>query len=123
MSLYQDLILDHYQHPRCHGALPHPSGTGYGFNRSCGDKLKVDIEIRDGIMEKARFSGQGCAISQASASMLLEHLMGQPVEKVEAFTKKDLLALLGLELSPNRLKCALLSLETLRDAIRKTTGD
>jgi nitrogen fixation NifU-like protein len=117
MSLYQEIILDHYQNPRCHGCLEHPTHHADAKNLSCGDELHMDISVKDGIIEDVRWTGTGCAISQASASLLAEHVLGKSAAEAADLAKEDVLALLGLELSPNRLKCALLSLETLHKTL------
>lgn len=119
MNIYQDTILDHYHNPRCKGHLDVPTHTAGSLNASCGDKLQVDILVEGDIIKEARFEGAGCAISQASASLLLESLQGQSVQAARALSKNDLLALLGVELSPARLKCALLSLETVQKSLIK----
>jgi nitrogen fixation NifU-like protein len=118
MSLYQEIILDHYHNPRHHGSLEHPTHHADARNVSCGDELHMDILAQNGIIEDIRFQGTGCAISQASASLLADFVYKKPVAEVEKLTKEDVLALIGLELSPNRLKCALLSLETLQKALQ-----
>jgi nitrogen fixation NifU-like protein len=117
--MYQEIILDHYHNPRCHGSLEHVTHRADAKNLSCGDELHMDILAENGIIEDVRFHGTGCAISQASASMLAEYVHGKSVAEAEKLATEDLLALLGLELSPNRLKCALLSLETLQKALKR----
>ncbi|NTW15751.1 MAG: SUF system NifU family Fe-S cluster assembly protein [Candidatus Moranbacteria bacterium] len=116
-SLYQAIILDHSRHPRNRGHLDHPTRHSEAKNQTCGDSLSADLLIRDGIIEDIRFEGEGCAISQASASLLSEAVKGKPVAAALDMNTDDILALLGVELSPNRLKCALLSLETLKKAL------
>lgn len=120
MDIYQDLILDHYHHPRCQGRLDMPTRRSEGANLSCGDRLTMEVSVKDGILEAVRFEGSGCAISQASASVLAEYAEGKPVGAMLSFSADDLLALLGIELSPARRKCALLSLETLQKALHGT---
>ncbi len=82
----------------------------------------MQLGIRDGVVAEIAFTGRGCAISQASASLLTDEIMGMPVDKAEAFRADDLLELLGIEISPARLKCAMLSLETLEHALAETPG-
>jgi nitrogen fixation NifU-like protein len=82
----------------------------------------MQLGIRDGVVAEIAFTGRGCAISQASASLLTDEIMGMPVEKAEAFRADDLLELLGIDISPARLKCAMLSLETLEHALAETPG-
>lgn len=116
-SIYQEVILDHYRNPRNQGSLDCPTHQADGLNASCGDKLHMDIQIQDGTIKSIRFRGVGCAISQASASLLTETVQGKKATEAQALTPTDLLALLGIALSPSRVKCALLSLETLKQAI------
>ncbi len=118
MSIYQDRILDHYHTPRCQGSLATPTHTAESSNLSCGDQLHMDISVRDGILEAVRWSGTGCAISQASASILLESLEGHTLDEARALTAEAHLELLGIPLSVARVKCALLSLETLHKALQ-----
>lgn len=116
-DIYQAIILDHYRNPRCHGTLEHPTHRAKGLNASCGDKLQMDIIVKNDMIEEVRFSGVGCAISQASASLLSEAMTGKPVKEALALEPKAALALLGVTLSPSRIKCGLLALETLKKTI------
>ena len=118
MNLYQDLILDHYRNPRNQGELKNATHRGKALNPTCGDKLEMDIVVENGIITNIGFQGAGCAISQASASLLTEHIKGKKVKEVLSLTPEDILSLLGVTLSPNRLKCGLLSLETLKKALK-----
>lgn len=118
MSLYQDLILDHYRNPRNQGELKGATHSAEASNLSCGDKLHIDIIVKNDIIEDVKFSGSGCAISQAAASLLTEYIKKKPVEEALSLEPKDILELLGVTLSPNRLKCGLLSLETLKETLR-----
>lgn len=115
-SLYQAVILDHSRHPRNRGHLDHVSCHADAKNPTCGDSLSMDLLVENGIIKDIRFDGEGCAISQASASLLSESIKGKTVREALAMDTEDVLDLLGVELSPNRLKCALLSLETLKKA-------
>lgn len=119
MSIYQQLILDHYRNPRNQGSLEAPTHEATGHNPTCGDRLEMQILVKNDIIEDVKFEGSGCAISQASASILTEFLKGKSIGEASQLTKEDLLALLGIELSPTRLKCALLSLDTLKKALKK----
>jgi nitrogen fixation NifU-like protein len=118
MSIYQEHILDHYHNPRRYGILNQPTHSSDTKNISCGDSLHMDICVSNDTIQNIGWTGQGCAISQASASMLAEYAKGKTIMGIKSLAPKDLLKLLGLELSPNRLKCALLSLETLHKALK-----
>ena len=121
-SFYRENIMDHYRNPRHRGQLPHPTASSEEFNPLCGDKIRMDLSIEGDRLADARFDGQGCAISQAAASMLLEEVVGKEVEEIVAFTRDDLFELIGVPLSPARMKCALLSLGVLRAGIYDATG-
>jgi len=116
-SLYQAVILDHAKNPRNHGALGHPTHTADAKNPTCGDAISMDLIVRNGTVDDIRFRGKGCAISQATASLLSEAVKGKSVGKALSLEAEDILSLLGVTLSPNRLKCALLSLEVLKKAL------
>jgi nitrogen fixation protein NifU and related proteins len=113
-DLYRDNIIDHYQNPRNYGTLEHPDISYEDSNPVCGDELRIDLQVKDDKVVDARFSGHGCSISQASASMLTEEIIGKTLEDVKQIDKKYLLDLLGIPLGPVRLKCALLSLKVLK---------
>jgi nitrogen fixation protein NifU and related proteins len=116
-SLYAEDILDHYKHPRNFGQLDHPDIHVEASNPLCGDRLAMDLTVKDGVVEDVAFSGQGCAISQASASMLTEDILGKRVEDLAGTTRDDILDMLGVEVSYARMKCATLSLGLLRLAL------
>jgi nitrogen fixation NifU-like protein len=113
-DLYRDNIIDHYQNPRNYGALEHPDISYEDSNPVCGDEIRIDLRIQDGRVADARFEGHGCSISQASASMLTEDIIGKTLEDVKQIDKQYLLDMLGIPLGPVRLKCALLSLKVLK---------
>ena len=113
-DLYRDNIIDHYQNPRNYGTLEHPDISYEDSNPVCGDELRIDLQVKDNTVVDARFSGHGCSISQASASMLTEEIIGKTLEEVKQIDKQYLLDLLGIPLGPVRLKCALLSLKVLK---------
>jgi nitrogen fixation NifU-like protein len=117
MSLYQDHILDHSRNPRHFGTLEEPSVRVEVKNPTCGDQLSLDLAVRDDRIEAIAFTGAGCAISLASASLLSEHVSGMETVRARALTPEDVLALLGVPLSPARLKCGILSLEALKKAL------
>jgi nitrogen fixation NifU-like protein len=114
-DFYRELIIDRYQNPHFRGELNPNDITFEDSNPLCGDELRIDLRINenDQIVEAA-FSGRGCAISLASADMLLEFVQGKSLEDVKRLSKEDILELLGIELGPVRLKCALLSLKVLK---------
>ena len=116
-DLYRDYILEHSRRPHNFGVIEDPSASFEGSNPLCGDRITLQIGVRDGVVERIGFTGRGCAISQASASLLTDEVKGKPLAEVEAFRADDLLDLLGIEISPARLKCAMLSHETLRHAL------
>ncbi|MEI9966715.1 MAG: iron-sulfur cluster assembly scaffold protein [Candidatus Moraniibacteriota bacterium] len=120
MSLYQDRILDHYHHPRHFGTLEHKTGSAEALNPTCGDRLAMDIRIEDARIGDIAFSGAGCAISLASASLLSEHVSGMSRDEALALEPQDVLKLLEVSLSPGRLKCGILSLEVLKKALHNT---
>jgi nitrogen fixation NifU-like protein len=122
-DLAQANILDHYRHPRNHGTLEHPTVSREEFNPLCGDKIRLDLLIKDGIIDDLRFTGRGCTISQASTSMLTEALKGQPVEVAKTFGKEDVLDLLGIPIGYTRLKCALLGLKALKVGVYTAGGE
>jgi nitrogen fixation NifU-like protein len=115
-DLYRELILEHSKHPHNFGVLEQPDFSHEDHNPLCGDRVRIDLQVTDGVITDVRFQGRGCAISQASASMLTDEVKGMSVEDAKAFSKEQLLDLIGIPLDKNpvRLKCALLSLKTLK---------
>jgi nitrogen fixation NifU-like protein len=118
-DLYRDYILEHYRRPHNFGVLDSPTVAHEGANPLCGDRITIQLVVRDGTIEEVAFTGRGCAISQASASLLTDEIRGKTVEEVGAMSSEDVLDLLGIEISPARLKCALLSLETVSKALEE----
>jgi nitrogen fixation NifU-like protein len=117
-DLYRDEILEHYRNPHNFGTLPEPDVVHEGANPLCGDRITLMLGINDeGNVAEVAFTGRGCAISQASASMLTDEIKGKPLAEVARLGEQDVLTSLGVEVSPARLKCALLSLDTLRLAL------
>jgi nitrogen fixation NifU-like protein len=111
-DLYREVIIDHYKSPRMRGVLDPHDYSYEDDNPLCGDRIRIDLRVNDqGIVTEALFSGVGCAISQASADLLLESIVGKSLDEVRNLDKQDILDLLGIELGPVRLKCALLSLK------------
>jgi nitrogen fixation NifU-like protein len=113
-QFYRDYILDHYKNPRNYGRLEHPEITHEEDNPLCGDVVGMDFHVKDGVIEDIRFHGRGCAISQASASLLTERLKGMTLDDAKKINKDDVLGELGIDISPARIKCALLSLKVLK---------
>jgi nitrogen fixation NifU-like protein len=118
-DLYRDEILEHYRAPHNFGTLDAPDATYEGNNPLCGDRITMMLMVdAEGKVSDVAFSGRGGAISQASASLLTDEIRGRSVEEVEIMKNQDILDLLGIEISPARLKCALLSLDTLQHALQ-----
>jgi len=113
-DLYRDYILEHYRRPHNFGVIEDPSASFEGANPLCGDRITMQLAVKDGVVTDVGFTGRGCAISQASASLLTDEVKGKPVEDVAAIQAVDLLDLLGIEISPARLKCAMLSFDSLQ---------
>jgi nitrogen fixation NifU-like protein len=117
-DLYRDEILEHYRRPHNFGTLPNPDASYEGSNPLCGDRITLMLEIGDdGRVSDVAFTGRGCAISQASASLLTDEMRGKSLTDLARLGNQDVLDALGIEISPARLKCALLSVDTLRHAI------
>ncbi len=116
-DIYMDFILENYRNPRNYGKMDDASVIKNGANPLCGDTITIYLKVEDKIVKDISFTGKGCAISQASASILTEMVKGKSPEEVKQLKEGDLLSVLGVELSPARLKCALLSYNVLKDAI------
>ncbi len=133
-DLYRDIILDHYRSPRNRGRLERPDVATQGNNPLCGDEIEVSLVVKDGRVEDIRFDGRGCSISQASASMMTEEVKGKTLEEAKALVAAfkgmmhgdhepaedelgDLEALQGVRKYPVRVKCALLSWNTLLEGL------
>ncbi|MCM2369052.1 Fe-S cluster assembly sulfur transfer protein SufU [Aporhodopirellula aestuarii] len=122
-DIYQEHVLDHYEDPYNRGHLASATHAHDGKNPLCGDKIHVDLRLdSDGRVAEAWFDGDGCVISQASASMLLEAIEGKTIEEVEKFSAEDMLSLFGPQLTPNRQKCCLLSWKVLQGALKRPVG-
>lgn len=116
-NIYQENILDYYKHPRNKGRVADADVTLIEDNPLCGDRIEIGLKIDGDRISVLRYFGDGCAISQASASMLVEELEGKSVREAAAFSRDKLLEMLGVPLSPARLKCALLGLRTFKQAL------
>lgn len=110
-DMYREQILDHYKNPRNHGKLEDPTFSHIGENPMCGDEIRVDVMLEDDgeTIEYVAFSGDGCAISQASASLLTQELPGTNLEELAEMDRDDITEMLGIEISPMRIKCAVLA--------------
>jgi nitrogen fixation NifU-like protein len=117
-DLYRELIIDRYKNPLMRGELDPHDYSYEDDNPLCGDRIRIDVRVDDdNKITEASFSGEGCAISQASADLLVESIIGKHLDEVKAISKEDILEMLGIELGPVRLKCALLSLKVLKAGI------
>ncbi len=114
--MYRDYILDHYRNPRNTGELPGATHTFHDTNPLCGDEITMSLRIEDGRVADVRFNGKGCAISQASASILTEDVKGKTLDEVRAIDKERVFENLGIPITPARVKCALLGLKALKGA-------
>jgi nitrogen fixation NifU-like protein len=123
-QLYREVILDHYKNPRGHGELEGADAHAEGQNPLCGDEVSIYVAFgEDGdTIDEVKFSGRGCAISQAATSMLTEMVKGRSAAEVAALPRDELLEEIGIPLTPVRLKCALLGLGTLKVALHKAKG-
>ena len=123
-DMYRDLILEHHRYPHNFGTLEPNDVSQEEHNPLCGDRIRLDLRIVDGKIAEVAFSGKGCAVSQASASMLTDELIGMDLERARQYGKDDLLDLIGLPLDKNpvRLKCALLSLKALKVGLYRYLG-
>ena len=123
-QLYREIILDHYKNPRGHGVIDGADAEAEGMNPLCGDEVSIYVAFGpDGdTIDEVKFSGRGCAISQAATSMLTEMVQGKTATQVATLDKDELLEEIGIELTPIRLKCAMLGLTTLKVALHKAKG-
>jgi nitrogen fixation NifU-like protein len=123
-QMYREVILDHYKNPRGHGLIEDADATAEGQNPLCGDEVSIYVAFgEDGdTIDEVKFSGRGCAISQAATSMLTELVRGRSATEVATLPRDELLDEIGIPLTPVRLKCALLGLSTLKLALHKSKG-
>jgi nitrogen fixation NifU-like protein len=123
-DMYRDLILEHHRYPHNYGTLDPHDVSQEEHNPLCGDRIRLDLRIEDGKIVAVAFSGKGCAVSQAAASMLTDELVGMDVNRARDYGKDDLLELIGLPLDKNpvRLKCALLSLKAMKVGLYRYLG-
>jgi nitrogen fixation protein NifU and related proteins len=113
-QFYRECILDHFRNPRNFGRIEAADISHEEHNPFCGDVVGMDFRLRDGVIEEVKFYGRGCAISQASASLMTERLAGMSLDQARQISKQDVFDELGIEISPARIKCALLSLKVLK---------
>ena len=116
-NLYREHILDHYGNPRNEGVLDDPDVSHERDNPVCGDVVRLDIKLENGKVSEARFSGEGCVISMASASMFTEEIQGKTIAELEAMDDADIFEMLGIDLGPSRANCAVLPLRVLQEAL------
>jgi nitrogen fixation protein NifU and related proteins len=116
-ALYSEVLLDHFRNPRNYGSLLSPDIVYEDLNPLCGDRIRIELEIRDGHIEAARFVGDGCAISIAAASLITELIIGAEVDHGEVISSEKLLSSLQSEIKPSRMRCAMLPLEVLRSGV------
>jgi len=123
-DLYREVILDHYKNPRGHGVIEDADAHADGVNPLCGDEVSIYVQFADDgeTVEEVKFSGRGCAISQASTSMLMEMVVGKTAQEIAQLPKEELLEEVGIPLTPIRLKCALLGLGVLKVALHRAKG-
>lgn len=118
MSIYREQLMDHYKNPRNKGNLKDSNVVIEDTNPFCGDKIKLQLKINDGVVEDAAFTGASCAVSTASASLTTEEIKGKTIEEIKNISKNDILDILGVELTTSRIKCATLILEALQKAVK-----
>jgi len=114
MNIYQDIILDHYHHPHNKGKIDHPDNSVLTNNPLCGDKIEMTVILDKNKIKEIKFSGEGCVISQASASMLTDYAKNRSKQELKKLDSKFIIKMLGIDLGVNRIKCAVLPLEALQ---------
>lgn len=120
--MYSEIILDYYRNPRNFGTITKPDAEAHEVNPLCGDEVTVQLKVKNGKIAEVKFNGKGCAISQASTSMLCECIEGKKLDEVVKMSKEAALELLGIKLSPMRLKCALLGFKAAKLATYRYLG-
>jgi len=118
MDIYAENIMDHYKNPRNYGSLKDASGTRHELNSTCGDELFVDVKVEGGRLVDVSYRGEGCAISQAGASILFDEVVGMKVDEILEMKKEDVFEMLGVEITARRSKCALLGLVALQNVLK-----
>jgi nitrogen fixation NifU-like protein len=121
IELYQQTLMDHYRNPRHQGRIENPTFSSRVDNPLCGDSLQITGIVTDAVLTHIGFQGAGCVISQAAASLLLQHVISKSVSDIQTITVDELVGLLGIQLGPVRLKCALMALEAVHMGISMST--
>ncbi len=116
-SIYREIILEHYRNPSNRGTLDPNDFSYQDVNPLCGDEIRIDVRVKDDHVSEIRFSGRGCAVSQAAASILTEMVEGKSLDEVKAIGREDLLEEIGIPVSPARMKCAMLGLKVLKAGV------
>jgi nitrogen fixation NifU-like protein len=122
-DLYRENILDHYGNPRNEGVLENPDISHERQNPVCGDVVRLDIKLENGRVKEARFRGQGCVISMASASMFTEEIKGRTLSELQEMDEEDIFDMLGIKLGPSRFHCGVLPLRVLEEALAELKED
>jgi nitrogen fixation NifU-like protein len=117
-ALYSEKLLDHFRHPRNHGALTAPDISYESFNPLCGDRIRIEVKLADKVVVEVGFRGDGCAISIAAASLLTELVAGKAIPEIASISNDELISALESDIKPARVQCALLPLEALRAGLR-----
>jgi len=118
MKFYREKLLDHYHHPRNAGQLKEPDFSSEEYNHSCGDQVRIEGRVQNGVITDLVFLGSGCVISQAAASMITEFSKGKSIDEILSLDKDSILKLIGVQLGPTRLRCALLPLFALQHGLK-----
>jgi len=122
VKFYKEILMDHYQNPRNRGHIDKPDFSTAQYNPSCGDSVSFEATIEDDKLKKLAFEGKGCVISQATASIFTEYVVGKHIDDILKLEKEDIEGIIGMDLGPTRIKCALLSLMALKEGIMEYKG-
>ena len=122
-ALYSDILLDHFRRPRNYGSLVEADISNEQFNPLCGDRIRLELKLKQSIVNEVRFKGDACAICTAASSLLTELVLGQTIEQLANLTDARLLAALESDIQPARLQCALLPLQALREGLKIYNGE
>lgn len=122
-EIYQEMILDRYKNPINSGSVSNADASSKDYNPSCGDAIEIQMKVSDGVVENIKFQGQGCAISQSSVDILLDMVKSKNLDEVKNITPEDFLKRLDIELSPLRMRCALLGLKVFKTTIYTYLGN